>query len=423
MSNLPKGWVKCVLGDVLYLQNGYAFNSKDYADIGIDIIRISDIQDNKVTTEKSVKYNKKNIDKCFYVIKGDLLLAMSGATTGKTGVYLSDEISYLNQRVGNLKIYSEEVLLPKYRNYFITNKRKEIERKAYGGAQPNISKQLIESLVLFLPPFNEQKRIVAKIEDEFEKIDKGIEKLKLAKEQIKQYKQSVLKKYLNLKSGQVVTLNDVTTKINDGTHKTPLYLDDGIPFISVKDIKNKQICFDDCKYISSQEHSILYKRCNPEIGDVLITKSGTIGRTAIINTSKIFDLFVSVALIKPNKDMITSKFLMYSLDNYIANIDINSQIKGGVIKNLHIEDIKKIEIKLLSISEQQKIVEEIEKRFAVADNVIEIVEENLKKAEQLKQSILKKAFEGKLVPQDPNDDPASILLEKIKSEREKNERI
>lgn len=87
------------------------------------------------------------------------------------------------------------------------------------------------------------------------------------------------------------------------------------------------------------------------------------------------------------------------------------------------EYLKQIKINLPTLEEQQKIVEEIEKRFAVADNVLEVVEENLKNAEQLKQSILKKAFEGKLVPQDPNDEPASVILERIKSEREKHERI
>lgn len=190
-NKLPLNWCECKFGDICYLQNGYAFNSKEYSDSGINLIRISDIKDDKVITDNCVKVCD-NVDISFRVNKGDFLLAMSGATTGKTGVYLYDNYALLNQRVGNLKIYSEDVLHPMYRNYFIMNKRREIEKKAYGGAQPNISKQLIEDLDLLLPPLAEQKRIVGKIEQMFEKIDVGVEKLKSAQEKIKQYKQSVL---------------------------------------------------------------------------------------------------------------------------------------------------------------------------------------------------------------------------------------
>jgi type I restriction enzyme S subunit len=110
---------------------------------------------------------------------------------------------------------------------------------------------------------------------------------------------------------------------------------------------------------------------------------------------------------------------MYALDNYISHIDVKQDVKGGLIKNLHIEDIKKIKINLPALQEQKKIVKEIEKRFEVADEVERVITENLAKAEQLKQSILKKAFEGRLVPQDPTDQPASELLAQIKAEREK----
>ena len=86
------------------MQNGFAFNSKEYSDEGTEVIRISDIQNDEVKLDNAVKYCKKEIDKSFHIQKGDFLLAMSGATTGKTGVYNEDKIVYLNQRVGNLKI-------------------------------------------------------------------------------------------------------------------------------------------------------------------------------------------------------------------------------------------------------------------------------------------------------------------------------
>ena len=132
LNELPQGWVECKLGDVLYLQNGFAFKSKDYGAKGVTIVRNSDIFDNNVSIDKAVRIDDTNISDCYKISKGDFLIAMSGATTGKTGTYNYTECSYLNQRVGNLKIYSKNVLLPRYRDFFIANNRKEIEKKAYG---------------------------------------------------------------------------------------------------------------------------------------------------------------------------------------------------------------------------------------------------------------------------------------------------
>ena len=89
------------------------------------------------------------------------------------------------------------------------------------------------------------------------------------------------------------------------------------------------------------------------------------------------------------------------------------------MKNLNQGIIKDIAVPLCSLEEQLQIVEEIERRFSIADRIEEIVEQNLKKTERLRQSILKKTFEGKLVPQDPSDEPAAVLLERIKAENRK----
>ena len=161
---LPKGWVMCKLSDVCKINCGFAFSSNDYCTEGIPLIRISNIKHNTIDLSECV-FIQNTIDNKFLISKGDLLIAMSGATTGKIGIYDKNSIAYLNQRVGNVKILSNTLLLPEYRNIYMLSKVNEILNIAYGGAQPNISTSDIENLDFMLPPLSEQKRIVTKVED------------------------------------------------------------------------------------------------------------------------------------------------------------------------------------------------------------------------------------------------------------------
>lgn len=166
---VPKGWIMCKLGDVCTFENGYAFSSDDYKQQGIPLVRISNISDNAVDLNGCV-FVQKEVDDRFVIKSGDLLIALSGATTGKMGIYEKDDIAYLNQRVGNLRI-KKNVLLPEYRNYYMFSQIKKILKLAYGGAQPNISSKVICELQFLLPPLTEQKCIVQKIEELFSVLD------------------------------------------------------------------------------------------------------------------------------------------------------------------------------------------------------------------------------------------------------------
>ena len=135
---------------------------------------------------------QKEIDDRFVVNNGDLLIALSGATTGKMGVYSTDKVAYLNQRVGNLRIIDTSILCPKYRNIFMYSKTEAILKLAYGGAQPNISGSVICSFLFPLPPLAEQYRIVAEIERWFtliNQIEQGKSDLQAV---IKQTKSKIL---------------------------------------------------------------------------------------------------------------------------------------------------------------------------------------------------------------------------------------
>lgn len=154
-------------------------------------------------------------------------------------------------------------------------------------------------------------------------------------------------------------LDELCTQITDGTHYTPEYVKNGIKFISVKDIKENEIDFNDTKFITLEEHQALIKRCNPDCGDVLLTKIGTIGNVCVIpENSPNFSIFVSVALLKPRKDIITSKYLQVALSTFFAKSQMKRELKGIGVPDLHLENICNIQIPVPDdINEQDKIVE------------------------------------------------------------------
>ena len=243
---LPKNWVKIELGKILKLKNGYAFKSKDYLDEGVPLIRISNIQQGKVSTEKSIYVSKKDAAEDFIVQKGDILVAMSGATTGKYGVFNEDLKAYQNQRVGNLKPLVPSLTSRQFIYYLLGGLQKEIEDKAYGGAQPNISPKLIETIQVGFPPLKEQQRIVAKLDTLFTHLEVLNTRLETIPQLLKNFKQAILTQAVTgklteewrvgkeLDEWEEKALQDITTKIGSGS--TPRggsenYKEEGIPLV------------------------------------------------------------------------------------------------------------------------------------------------------------------------------------------------
>jgi type I restriction enzyme S subunit len=191
-GDLPTSWIACQVGDVMKLKNGFAFKSTDYIDAGVSLVRISNIQDGKVSLDDSAKLPPEKANWDFGVEKGDLLVAMSGATTGKFGIYFGDKKCLQNQRVGNIKILDANEVLPGFRNIALQSLKRRIKEDAYGGAQPNISPTKIEALPFGCPPLPEQQEIVRRVEGLFALADQLELRLAKARGQVEKLTPSLL---------------------------------------------------------------------------------------------------------------------------------------------------------------------------------------------------------------------------------------
>ena len=224
-------------------------------------------------------------------------------------------------------------------------------------------------------------------------------------------------------SWELVRLGTILHKLSDGTHSRPHYVASGIPFISVKDISGGKLDFSDCKYITEEEHCELYSRCNPEYGDILLTKVGTTGIPVIVDTTNEFSLFVSVALLKFNQEMLSNEYLACLINSPLVQKQAEKNTRGVGNKNWVMRDIANTLIVIPPLLEQQRIVSKLQKILPFVDNYAHAYSKAKKLnngfPNLLKKSILQEAVQGKLVPQDPNDEPASILLERIRAEKER----
>lgn len=189
-----------------------------------------------------------------------------------------------------------------------------------------------------------------------------------------------------------VRLGEICEKITDGTHKTPKYTNSGVKFVSAKDIYNKELDFSHCKYISENEHRELYKRCNPEYNDLLISKSGSIGTVALNNVKYEFSLFESLALVKYNQKLMLPKFMQYAVQ-YICNNLTASDIKGVCVKHLHLNVLSSQILSVPPLVEQKEIVARVEQHLQTITQLETQIATRETTTKQLMQSILKDAFE------------------------------
>lgn len=484
----PKSWAIVPLGDFVENEKGKKPKKQKERPDQDFIYPYVDIE----AFEKGNIRSWTDGEGCRLCHEGDFLMVWDGSRSGLVGKGMNGALGSTLVRINFPKINNH------YAFYFLQSKFLEINTRAKGVGIPHVDPNLLWNYGFPIAPTNEQKRIVAKIEELFSELDKGIESLKTARAQLKIYRQAVLKHAFegkltadwrednkdklepadellerikqereqcyqqqleewqsavktweqNGKEGKKPTkprqqkdipgpsaeelqnfanlpaewkwvkLGELVWSVKDGPHYTPKYSESGIPFITGGNIRQGSVDFESAKFISKTLHQELSARCKPEVGDILYTKGGTTG-IAHVNTYEFeFNVWVHVAVLKITESL-QPFYLQHALNSPNCYAQSQKYTHGVGNQDLGLTRMVNIILPLCSEAEQKQIIDIFEELTSKFDEIERAIEEQLQKSESLRQSILKKAFSGQLVVQDPADEPASALLERIKAEKDK----
>ena len=213
-------------------------------------------------------------------------------------------------------------------------------------------------------------------------------------------------------------LQSITSILTDGTHKTPQYSDAGYIFLSSKNVTSGKIDWDNIMYIPEALHHELYNRLAPRVGDILLAKNGTTGIAAIVDREEVFDIYVSIALIRIVDNIINPLYILRAIGSSYIQDYFNRSLKGIGVPNLHLEHIRKALIPIPPCIEQDRIILRADMLLPLVEQIASDETELHHLISKAKSKILDLAIRGQLVSQNTNDEPASVLLERIRIEKE-----
>lgn len=478
LALLPDGWTWVQMSDLGQVASGGTPSTKEPSNFGGSIPWITPA-DLSGYTHKLISRGARNISEqglgssSAGLLPAGTVLFSSRAPIG----YVAIATNALAVNQGFKCLVPNAAIFNEYLYYYLKGCKSLAESYASGTTFLEISGTKFGTLPVPLPPLPEQKRIVAKIEELFTRLDAGVAALKQIKLQLKRYRQAVLKhafegkltaewrkaqladpnsplnkepavkllerikeerkqalgkKYKELPPVDTSDLpelpegwvwgrlGDLVLSVKDGPHYSPQYAENGIPFITGGNVRPEGVDFSTAKLISEDLHKELSKRCHPDLGDVLYTKGGTTGIARVNTYDFEFNVWVHVAVLKLASGVLPF-FIQHMLNSPECYRQSQRFTHGVGNQDLGLTRMINITIPLPPVSEQKAIIDEIERELSIADSILKMIDQCTAESDRLRQSILKRAFEGKLVPQDPNDEPAAKLLERIRAEREGKE--
>ena len=416
--DIPDSWEWVRLGEIGDWGAGAtpAKGNMDYYNKGnIPWLRTGDLN-NGIVKDVEMRITEKALSECSLrkCNVGDVLIAMYGATIGKVAI-AGIELT-TNQACCAC---TPLCLYNKYLFYFLQANKDVFIKMGSGGAQPNISREKIIYTLFPLPPLAEQHHIVEKIEEllplveEYDEAQTKLDKLnnelpeklknsilqqaimgrldtrndkdepasallsRIREEKKKLVEEKKIKKDKPLapikdeekpfeipESWEWVRLGEISQEISDGTHKTPKYVENGIPFLSVQNISSGKLNINKIKYISEDEHIKLIKRVKPQKNDILICRIGTLGRAIKVNWDFEFSIFVSLGLIRLI-DSSLCNYLVACINSPLGYSWIDKVKVGGGTHTykINLSDLPNFVIPLPPLSEQHRIVDKLEKIF------------------------------------------------------------
>lgn len=316
---------------------------------------------------------------------GTVLLS-SRAPIGK--VAIAGVEMYCNQGFKNL--ICSDAVYNRYLFHWLKNNTEYLNSLGRGATFKEISKSIVENIEIPLPPLEEQRRIAALLDKVTDLIAKRREQLDKLDLLVKARFVEMFGTIHNNRFGfDIVTLQDVSAFIKDGTHQTPKYTEDsinGYKFLSSKDVTTGKIDWSHLKYIPAELHRELYARVAPQKGDILLAKNGTTGIAAIVDRDEVFDIYVSLALIRPCG--IHSSYLWAAINADETKHQFDASLKGIGVPNLHLGEIKKAKIILPPLNLQEQFAGFLEQ----TDKLKLILQQNLNSLKTLKKSLMQQYF-------------------------------
>ncbi len=406
------------------LINGYAFKSKNYVENGIRVIRIANVQDGYISDEKPCFYpadTAEDISK--YILReNDFLVSLTG-NVGRVAILSSDFLpAALNQRVSCIRT-KNNTLIPKFLFYYFLRKQfqKDCINASQGVAQLNLSTKWLEQYPVPVLSLEEQRRIVAKIEELFSELDNGVETLKKTKQQLAVYRKAVLKEAFEGKFTTHIPCGvDLLWASEEETKSLPTIPQEWryIALSNLGDLgrgkskhrpRNDPKLFEDGKYPflqtgevkAAKQYITEYSKMYGEFGlqqsklwpkgTLCITIAANIAETAFLGIDACFP--DSVVGFTPHEHIIP-EYIKYFIES--QKLRLWAFAPATAQKNINLDTLENLIVPYCSVEEQQIVIAEIEDRMTICDSIEQMVDTALQQAEAMRQSILKQAFEGTL---------------------------